>query len=203
MLCEIGLKEEYINNKVKLPYELTTEQINASVSQLYKFIYGLNTYLKEAGFNSIDEILLGNTISGIASELLIKAISKNSKTLIENKRIGGHPDLIPIQKYKGDSVLRGRGLEVKVTKRNTIEGHNPEVNHLIVFRYSLEKEFKIVEILCAKLALSDWNYSAKKEKSRRTPTATVNSVGMEKLRRNYIYRLPNYGVGKHKKILAS
>jgi len=59
-----------------------------------------------------------------------------------------------------------------------------------------------VEILCAKLTKKDWSFSGRKGESRRTPTASITTTGLEKLRRNFLYRLPEYGVGKHKQILA-
>lgn len=58
-----------------------------------------------------------------------------------------------------------------------------------------------IEILCAKLKRSDWSFSGRKGSSRRTPTASITSSGVEKLRTNFLYRLPGVGVGKHSTIL--
>jgi hypothetical protein len=59
-----------------------------------------------------------------------------------------------------------------------------------------------VEILCAKLTKSDWSFSGRKGASRRTPTASITATGVEKLRSNFLYRLPEVGVGKHRSIVA-
>jgi hypothetical protein len=60
-----------------------------------------------------------------------------------------------------------------------------------------------VEILGAALKKSDWSFSGRKGASRRTPTASVTSRGVEKLRKNFLYRIPGGGVGKHRAILAN
>jgi hypothetical protein len=59
-----------------------------------------------------------------------------------------------------------------------------------------------VEILCAKLTKSDWSFSGRKGSSRRTPTASITTAGVEKLRSDFLYRIPGVGVGRHRDILA-
>ena len=64
-----------------------------------------------------EEMLLGNTFAGMLSELIVVGVSKSSATLARNMQIGGHPDLIPVGAYAGDSVLRGEdGIEVKASR---------------------------------------------------------------------------------------
>lgn len=79
----------------------------------------------------------------------------------------------------------------------------------MVFRYAIGEQadgeslpLTFIEILCARLELSDWSFSGRKGTSRRTPTASITTSGVEKLRRNFLYRLPNVGVGPHRHILA-
>jgi hypothetical protein len=79
----------------------------------------------------------------------------------------------------------------------------------MVFRYIVGKQhdeqvvpLTFVEILCAKLTKRDWSFSGRKGASRRRPTASITTSGVEKLRSNFLYRLPGYGVGRYYEILA-
>jgi hypothetical protein len=48
--------------------------------------------------------------------------------MVANRKIGGHPDLLPKAKYTTDSILKGlEGIEVKTSiQRGGWQGHNPE-----------------------------------------------------------------------------
>ena len=79
----------------------------------------------------------------------------------------------------------------------------------MVFRYLVGKQadgtsapLTFIEILCARLTDEDWSFSGRKGDSRRTPTASITTSGVEKLRSNFVYRVPDAGVGKHRNILA-
>lgn len=79
----------------------------------------------------------------------------------------------------------------------------------MIFRYTVGEQktgeslpLTFIEILCAKMARADWSFSGRKGASRRTPTASITAIGVEKLRRNFLYRLPDVGVGPHRDILA-
>ncbi|MBN2443547.1 MAG: hypothetical protein JXJ04_19460 [Spirochaetales bacterium] len=171
-----NLNKQYINNNASLPYSVTISEVVNAVSETYRLLNGVNNFLSTNSFDKLEFLLLGNSLSGIISEFLVKNLAKCSERLIVNERIGGHPDLLPIGIYKTNNVLKGEeGIEVP---------------------------FQFVEILCAKLEKSDWSFSDRKGTSRRTPTASITTTGVEKLRNNFIYRIPEIGVGKHKNILA-
>ena len=59
-----------------------------------------------------------------------------------------------------------------------------------------------IEILCAKVEQSDWSFSGRKGSSRRTPTASITASGVEKRRRNFLYRISGVGGGVHRDVLA-
>ena len=205
------LNPKYINSKVKLPYDLTVEEVAMAVSETYRLFNGINTFLETSGFRPLEVLLLGNSLSGILSEFLVKNIARASESLVANLKVGGHPDLLPKGFYSSNLILKGeKGIEVKSSiQRGGWQGHNPEKCWLMVFRYVVGKQndgevvpLNFVEILCAKLTIQDWTFSGRKGASRRTPTASITSSGVEKLRNNFLYRLPKYGVGKHLNILA-
>ncbi|TVR58058.1 MAG: hypothetical protein EA420_18005 [Candidatus Competibacteraceae bacterium] len=205
------LDPRYVNRRASLPYGLRVEEIEIAVAETYRLLYGLNDYLVGAGFLALEELLLGNSFSGIISEFLVKNIARASTTLEANLKVGGHPDLLPKGHYSTHLVLKGdEGIEVKSSvQAGGWQGHNPEDCWLMVFRYTAGAQkdgaklpLTFVEILCAKVEQSDWSFSGRKGSSRRTPTASITAPGVEKLRRNFLYRIPGVGVGPHRDVLA-
>jgi len=205
------LDPRYVNRRVVLPYGLKVEELETAVAETYRLFHGLNDYLQGAGFRPLEELLLGNSLSGIISEFLVKNIARTSETLEANIKVGGHPDLLPKGHYSSNLVLRGdEGVEVKSSiQRGGWQGHNPEACWLMVFRYVIGEQdngvsapLTFVEILCAELDRSDWSFSGRRGASRRTPTASVTATGVEKLRSNFLYRVPGVGIGRHRDILA-
>jgi hypothetical protein len=196
---------KFINKKVLLPYGLKVEEIQKAISETYRLFHGINDYLVGAGFRPLEELLLGNSLSGIISEFIVKNLGRISETLVANLKIGGHPDLLPKKFYSSEFALKGKeGIEVKASiQKGGWQGHNPEDCWLMVFRYSVGKQkdgtissLNFIEILCAKLKKSDWSFSGRKGASRRTPTASITKIGVKKLRDNWIYRIPSAEVGK-------
>ena len=205
------LHPKFINRKASLPYGLTIDEVARAVSETYRLFNGLNKFLTSSGFRPLEELLLGNSLSGILSEFLVKNIARVSQSLVANLRVGGHPDLLPKGHYSSNMILKGdEGIEVKSSiQKGGWQGHNPEDSWLLVFRYIVGKQdenqvvpLTFVEILCAKLTKKDWSFSGRKGESRRTPTASITSSGVDKLRSNFVYRLRGVGVGKHQDILA-
>lgn len=205
MTSQERLVEEYLNRTATLPYGLTVAEVAEAVSETYRLFNGLNGFLTGSGFRPFEELLLGNSLSGVLSEFLVKNIARCSDKVLANVKVGGHPDLLPVGIYSSDQVLKGHeGIEVKSSiQRGGWQGHNPEDCWLLIFRYIIgkQKDGKIVpltfvEILCAQLTKADWSYSGRKGESRRTPTASITTLGMVKLRSNAIYRLPEFMVGK-------
>jgi len=205
------LDPRYVNRGVVLPYGLLVHEVETATAETYRLFHGLNDYLAESGFLPLEDLLLGNSLSGIISELLVKNIARGSSTLEANVRVGGYPDLLPKGRYSPDLALKWEeGIEVKASvQKGGWQGHNPEDCWVMVFRYTVGKQphgevapLTFVEILCGRLAKSDWSFSGRKGASRRTPTASITTTGVEKLRSNFLYRAPGVGVGKHRAILA-
>jgi len=205
------LDPRYVNEEVELPYELKVSEVEDAVRETYRLFHGLNGYLARSGFHPIEELLLGNSISGIVSEFLVKNIARCSDAVVANLKVGGHPDLLPKGYYSSNLVLAGEdGIDVKSSvQKGGWQGHNPENGWVMVFRYAVGKQrdgttlpLTFVEILCANLTKSDWSFSGRKGTSRRTPTASITRSGVEKLRSNFLYRLPGAGVGRHRLVLA-
>jgi hypothetical protein len=178
------------------------------MASFYSLLNLVNVTLVSKGHDRLEEFLLTNAFAGFISEALVKSLSEASDTLVRNKKTGGHPDLIPKGKYRADSVLMGEGIEVKASlQKGGWQGHNPEKGWLMVFQYSIDIETEpkenrnpteFVQVLAAELSDDDWSFSGRKGKSRRTITASINRQGMEKLRKNPIYRK---GAGDQRKFV--
>lgn len=205
------LDSRYINWQAVMPYGLTVSEVEGAVVETYRLFHGLNDYLIGAGFQPLEVLLLGNSLSGIVSEFLVKNIARASAALEVNLKVGGHPDLLPKGYYASNLVLKGsEGIEVKASiQKGGWQGHNPEDCWLMVFRYIVGEQgsgelvpLTFVEILCARLTKSDWSFSGRKGASRRTPTASITATGIEKLRSNFVYRLPGVGVGKRHSVIV-
>jgi len=186
-----------LNSEALLPFNLTLKDLADTIDDTHEFLHLLNTFLVEKGYLRLEEILLGNSFAGLLSEILVKTLSDHSMELTRNTKVGGYPDLIPEDRYPDNSVLRGTGVEIKASKQNSgFQGHNPEPGWIMIFRYSVDTKTEpmeerapteIVEVMCAELIESDWTFSGRSEKSRRTITASINRYGMAKLRENKIY----------------
>lgn len=211
MIRPTCLDPRYVNLRAKLPYGLRVDEVEKAVAETYRLFHGLNDFLSKGGFQPLEALLLGNSLSGILSEFLVKNLGRVSQTLEANMKVGGHPDLLPKGRYSSNLVLKGdEGIEVKTSiQKGGWQGHNPEDCWLMIFRYAVGEQktgeslpLTFIEILCAKMARADWSFSGRKGASRRTPTASITAIGVEKLRRNFLYRLPDVGVGPHRDILA-
>ena len=136
------LDPRYVNPRASLPYGLRVDEVEKAVSETYRLLHGVNDYLVGAGFLSLEALLLGNSLSGIVSEFLVKNIARASATLEANLKVGGHPDLLPKGHYSSNLVLKGEaGIEVKSSiQRGGWQGHNPEDCWLMVFRYAVRSE---------------------------------------------------------------
>ncbi len=206
-ITRVEVIDEYVNRSAVLPYGLTVLQVKSAVAALYEFLQAANAFLVGRGYDRLEEMLLGNAFAGLLSEVLVKSVADHSTTLVRNRYVGGHPDLILRGEHADDAVLRAsEGIEVKTSKQGGgWQGHNPEQGWLMIFRYVMDtrtipvqnrRPTEVVEILAAKLDRDDWSFSGRKGTSRRTITASVNRSGMTKLRANPIYRHPEYVVGQ-------
>ena len=101
------LDADYVNRRVCLPYGLRVEEVETATAETYRLFHGLNDFLIQNGFRPLEELLLGNSLSGIISEFLVKNVARASETLEANMKVGGHPDLLPKGHYSSNLILKG------------------------------------------------------------------------------------------------
>jgi len=100
------LDPRYVNRAVLLPYGLTVSEVEAATAETYRLFRGLNDYLIGSGFRPLEDLLLGNSLSGVVSELLVKNTARASATLKAHVKVGGYPDRLPRGRYPGLFILR-------------------------------------------------------------------------------------------------
>jgi hypothetical protein len=199
------VKSRFIADRARLPYGLQVNEVIDAVRKTYGLLYYINNFLLSRNVPRLEDLMLGNSFSGLLSEILVKNLSDCSGTLTRNLWVGGHPDLIRPGDYEGDSVLRAEeGVEVKTSRqKGGWQGHNPEDCWIIIFRYILGKPdderqiflpTEFVQILAAYITEDDWSFSGRSGTSRRTITASLTRGGVSKLRGNPIYQNAEYMV---------
>jgi hypothetical protein len=204
-----AIQEEYVNPNAWLPYGLTVSEVIRAMQSTYDFLHDVNTFLVSRGYSRFEEMLLGNSFAGLLSEVVVKNLGDASQTLTPNLKVGGFPDLIRLDQYPGNAVLRAdEGIEVKSSRQSGgWQGHNPEAGWYLIFRYQIDVETEpvqdrlathFVQILAAQLGQSDWSFSGRVGQSRRTITASITKEGMHKLRSNPVYQHPGFVVRPEK-----
>ena len=194
------------NDTLALPYGVTAEAIVAAVNDVYGYLHALNRASIDHGYSRLEELIQPPAnFSGFISNVFVRAVAARTGTatpgLAVNQYHNGRPDLVPRAHYPGDAVQQGEhGIEVKASRAaGGYQGHNAESGWLMVLRFSIntttepiyDRDPTAVEaVMLARLTADDWNFSGRRPGSRRTPTASVNRHGLQKLRAGTIYRRP-------------
>ncbi len=103
-----ALDKGYVNRRAILPYGFTVEEVERAVAETYRLFHGLNDYLRQSGFRPLEELLLGNSLSGIISEFLVKNIAKSSLTLESNTKCRWTPRPPPEKLLYVERCFEGR-----------------------------------------------------------------------------------------------
>jgi hypothetical protein len=195
-------KPEEAVQTIALPYGMTAQGVVKAVNDTYSYLHALNKASIEHGYNRLEDLMQPAGFSGLLSNVFVRSIAKQFATatpgLAINQMGKGRPDLIPRAMYPGDAVHRGDdGVEVKASRSlSGWQGHNAELGWLLVVQFSVDVRTEPVydraptvvnRVMLAELELSDWNYSGRGEGSRRTPTASVNESGFQKLAKGAVY----------------
>ncbi len=201
MILRAQSRRECWRENARLPYSLAVNEVRRAVDSVYRFLHSINETLARQELGLLEDLILGNTFSGLLSGVVVKSIARESRAVVRNRYIGGNPDPIPASNPKGDSQLRcEQGIEVTTSRQaGGWQGHNPETGWLMVFRYEAANQAKptqFVQILAAKLSLRDWSLAERGAQSRRTRTCSINREGVAKLRANPVYEEPEWVVRK-------
>jgi hypothetical protein len=188
-----------LNAGVTLPYELRLQDFQMAMQDVYDFFYDVNSLLSAKGLRRLDDMLRPAIMSGVLSDMLTASLAKHSRTLTENRYFNGHPDLIVQGVYSGNAVKAGaEGVEIKTT-RNTggaVDTHGAREQWMCVFVYDVDTESEpaldrrpmtFTEVYLGHVTTADFRKNPRSELGTRT--ATLHKEGIQKLRRNSVYRL--------------
>ena len=125
-------------------------------------------------------------------------LANHSRALTQNTYHNGHPDLIVKGMYPNDSIKSGsNGVEIKTTvkKGGAVDTHGAREQWLCVFVYTVDNAtepainrlpLRFTEVYLSHVTVDDFRRNERGELGTRT--ATLHKEGIEKLRRNWVYR---------------
>jgi hypothetical protein len=170
-----------------------------TMQDVYDFFYDINRGLVDRGLLRLDDMLRPAIMSGLLSDMLTASLGKHSRTLTPNLYHNGHPDLIVNGVYPDNRVKAGtEGVEVKTTRKSggAVDTHGARTQWMCVFVYEVDgttqpardrNPMTFTEIYLGKVDLKDFKKNPRSELGTRT--ATLHRQGIEKLRKNWVYKL--------------
>lgn len=187
------------NPNATLPFELRLKDFDMAMQDVYDFFYDINRGLVDRGLLRLDDMLRPAIMSGLLSDMLTASLAKHSRTLTPNLYHNGHPDLIVNGIYPDNKVKAGtEGVEVKTTRKSggAVDTHGARSQWMCVFVYETDgvtqpardrKPMTFTELYLGKVDLKDFRKNPRSELGTRT--ATLHRQGIEKLRKNWVYKL--------------
>lgn len=187
------------NPDARLPFELRRQDFQLAMQDVYDFFFDVNSGLTSKGLERLDDMLRPAIMSGVLSDMLTASLAKHSRTLTENRYFNGHPDLVLKGVYSQNSVKAGSdGVEIKTTRKagGAVDTHGARDQWMCVFVYQVDNDTEpardrrpltFTEVYLGNVSKEDFRKNARGELGTRT--ATLHKDGIEKLRRNWIYRV--------------
>jgi hypothetical protein len=187
------------NPEAELPFELRLRDFEMAMQDVYDFFFDVNRELVKRGLERLDDMLRPAIMSGFLSDMLTSSLAKHSRTLTVNTYHNGHPDLVVKGVYPDDGVKAGsEGVEIKTTRKRggAVDTHGARDQWMCVFVYGVDEEtepardrapMRFCEVYLAHVTTDDFRRNPRGELGTRT--ATLHREGIERLRRNWIYKL--------------
>lgn len=187
------------NRSANLPFGLRFKDFEMAMQDVYDFFYDVNLGLTERGLQRLDDMLRPAIMSGVLSDMLTASLAKHSRSLTVNLYHNGHPDLVVSGVYPGNRIKAGsEGVEIKTTRKagGAVDTHGARDQWMCVFVYDVDNETEpardrkpmaVTEIYLGQVTKDDFRKNQRSELGTRT--ATLHKGGIEKLRKNWIYKL--------------
>lgn len=78
-----------------LPYGMTVAHIIDAMHNVYAILDDMSRPLIARGIGRVEDFMLGNSLSGLISELLVQGLARTTG-MKRNVLVGGFPDLLPL-----------------------------------------------------------------------------------------------------------
>ncbi len=198
-LARNGVKSEHFNRNAKLPFGLRLKDFEMAMQDVYDFFYDVNLGLTDRGLQRLDDMLRPAIMSGVLSDMLTASLAKHSRSLTVNLYHNGHPDLVVSGVYPDNKVKAGsEGVEIKTTRKagGAVDTHGARDQWMCVFVYDVDNATEpardrapmtVTEIYLGQVTKGDFRKNQRGELGTRT--ATLHRSGIEKLRKNWVYKL--------------
>lgn len=176
------------------------------MQDVYDFFFDVNSHLVGKGLQRLDDMLRPAIMSGMLSDMVTASLAKHSRVLTENTYFNGHPDLVVRGVYAQNAVKAGsQGVEIKTTRKKggAVDTHGARDQWMCVFVYDIDSETEpaidrnpmtFTEVYLANVTVNDFRRNPRGELGTRT--ATLHRHGVEKLRANWLYRVPGVMLGR-------
>jgi len=191
--------ETKFNHGAVLPFELRFRDFAIAIQDVYDFFYDVNVGLVERGLERLDDFLRPAIMSGVLSDMLTASLGKHARTLTPNCYFNGHPDLVVRGVYPENCVKAGsEGVEIKTTRKagGAVDTHGARDQWMCVFVYEVDNEteparerapMSFTEVYLGQVTTTDFRRNPRGELGTRT--ATLDRLGIQKLRQNWVYKL--------------
>jgi len=187
------------NPNAVLPYELRLLDFQTAMQDVYDFFRDVNALLTKKGLRRLDDMLRPAIMSGVLSDMLTASLASHARVLTENRFFNGHPDLVVQGVYVDNSVKAGtEGVEIKTTRKSggAVDTHGAREQWMCVFVYDVDTTsepaserlpMRFTEVYLGQVTVDDFRRNPRGELGTRT--ATLHKEGIQKLRRNWVYKL--------------
>jgi hypothetical protein len=187
------------NPNAVLPYELRLLDFQTAMQDVYDFFRDVNALLTKKGLRRLDDMLRPAIMSGVLSDMLTASLASHARVLTENRFFNGHPDLVVQGVYVDNSVKAGtEGVEIKTTRKpgGAVDTHGAREQWMCVFVYDVDtisepaserRPMRFTEVYLGRVTVADFRRNPRGELGTRT--ATLHKEGIQKLRRNWVYKL--------------
>jgi len=187
------------NPNAVLPYELRLLDFQTAMQDVYDFFRDVNALLTKKGLRRLDDMLRPAIMSGVLSDMLTASLASHARVLTENRFFNGHPDLVVQGVYVDNSVKAGtEGVEIKTTRKpgGAVDTHGAREQWMCVFVYDVDtisepaserRPMRFTEVYLGRVTVDDFRRNPRGELGTRT--ATLHKEGIQKLRRNWVYKL--------------
>jgi hypothetical protein len=169
------------------------------MQDVYDFFRDVNALLIKKGLRRLDDMLRPAIMSGVLSDMLTASLASHARVLTENRFFNGHPDLVVQGVYVDNSVKAGtEGVEIKTTRKpgGAVDTHGAREQWMCVFVYDVDtisepaserRPMRFTEVYLGQVTVDDFRRNPRGELGTRT--ATLHKEGIQKLRRNWVYKL--------------
>jgi hypothetical protein len=197
-LPKATINPAWFNKALALPYSLRLSDFQSAMQDLYDFLQDTNQFLVDKGLPRLDDTLRAANMSGFLSDMLTDSVAKHARNMVRNSYHNGHPDLLVGSVYPNNGVKSGtEGIEIKATgkKGGAVDTHGGRDQKMCVFVYKADRDLakgvfqraplEITEVYLSEVVVADFRRNERGDLGTRT--STLDRLGIQKLRSNWVY----------------